>query len=161
MPSETLTIGVDFGTTFSSVAYSINKNKKRKPVLVTQWGTGPSTPNVPTLLRYANKSGDVEWGLQVTQNHRPSRKTMECFKLVMLSVTWPTGLPLALYLTKILPSNSFSTLKSSKGMGAWMWTSFTKISWHRSITGDARPENSARHISVCSASKPLVPSRKR
>jgi len=80
-PPGNLVIGVDFGTTFSSVAY--RDFRRNGPVLIEDWGHGKSShKNVPTVLRRAINSGRTEWGPQVKDTFEPGCVRKECFKLV-------------------------------------------------------------------------------
>ncbi|OCK79114.1 actin-like ATPase domain-containing protein [Lepidopterella palustris CBS 459.81] len=77
-----ITIGVDFGTTYSGVAYSHPKDETKEPLLITEWGSGPSSEKVPTILRYnlSDSIGGlagVKWGYQVKHHER----RQEWFKL--------------------------------------------------------------------------------
>lgn len=79
-----ITIGVDFGTTYSGVAYSNPNNETKEPLLITDWGSGPSSDKVPTVLRYnfsdkIHGFRGVKWGYQVKHHER----RQEWFKLAL------------------------------------------------------------------------------
>jgi molecular chaperone DnaK (HSP70) len=64
-------VGVDFGTTYSGVAWAENRNPSRR-TCITQWPVssankeGQSSDKVPTRIRY---NGDkIEWGFSVPVN---------------------------------------------------------------------------------------------
>jgi molecular chaperone DnaK (HSP70) len=86
MNNRRITIAVDFGTTYSTVAYSHPSDETKEPILVRDWGHGPSSDGVPTVLRYnaSDRIGGMlgyKWGFEVKHHER----RQEWFKLVSLS----------------------------------------------------------------------------
>ncbi|KAF5258229.1 hypothetical protein FOXYS1_11211 [Fusarium oxysporum] len=76
-------VGVDFGTTYSGVAWAENRNPSRR-TCITQWPVssankeGQSSDKVPTRIRY---NGDkIEWGFSVPVN-APQHEVVDWFKL--------------------------------------------------------------------------------
>ena len=81
---RTLVIGIDFGTTFSSAAYSISDRPDRMHPC-TSWSTvheeqQTGDDQVPTIIRYLPR-GNFEWGPQVRETTPPDEKIMRWFKL--------------------------------------------------------------------------------
>ncbi|KAF2665782.1 actin-like ATPase domain-containing protein [Microthyrium microscopicum] len=84
MANNRLTIAVDFGTTYSGVAYSNPSDESKDPILIKDWGSGPTSDKVPTVLRYngSDKIGGVlgmKWGFEVKHHER----RQEWFKLAL------------------------------------------------------------------------------
>lgn len=82
--SRRLTIGVDFGTTYSGVAYNHLGDDSKEPLIITDWGAGPTSDKVPTVLRYNVSDhlgglAGVKWGYQVKHHER----RQEWFKLAL------------------------------------------------------------------------------
>jgi molecular chaperone DnaK (HSP70) len=48
MSSRRITLGVDFGTTFSGVAFSHPTDESKEPFVITDWGAGLEAEKVPT-----------------------------------------------------------------------------------------------------------------
>ncbi len=63
---EKLIIGVDFGTTFSGIAYCFPKQQDVKLATIVEWpgSEGESAPKIPTLINYAD-GGGFSWGASV------------------------------------------------------------------------------------------------
>ncbi|KAL5608920.1 hypothetical protein FOVSG1_003601 [Fusarium oxysporum f. sp. vasinfectum] len=86
-------VGVDFGTTYSGVAWAENRNPSRR-TCITQWPVssankeGQSSDKVPTRIRY---NGDkIEWGFSVPVN-APQREVVDWFKLDLDPSTQAVG----------------------------------------------------------------------
>jgi molecular chaperone DnaK (HSP70) len=84
-----LTIGVDFGTTYSGVAYSNLQDESNEPLLIRDWGTGPTSDKVPSVIRYnvSDHVGGVlgyKWGFEVKHHER----RQEWFKLALDPMTY-------------------------------------------------------------------------
>jgi molecular chaperone DnaK (HSP70) len=78
-----LIIGIDFGTTFSAIAYIFKEQGKADPEVVTDWpGTeGYSVPKTPTLLDYdVNDRRSFTWGSKVDPT---SKGKLEGIKLLL------------------------------------------------------------------------------
>ncbi|KAI1636075.1 hypothetical protein F4809DRAFT_663283 [Biscogniauxia mediterranea] len=75
-----LVVGIDFGTTYSGVAWAETGRSDRN-VAITQWPRGLSSPKVPTTLRYLNDT-DFEWGSQIPPEADPS-SIVSAFKLAL------------------------------------------------------------------------------
>ncbi|KAH8690252.1 hypothetical protein BGW36DRAFT_433204 [Talaromyces proteolyticus] len=76
-------IAIDFGTTYSGIAYA-NTGEADKQTVMRNWGRGtPSDDKVPTILRYDNggTTGPFKWGFQARKQLRKGRKMHEWFKL--------------------------------------------------------------------------------
>ncbi|KAF9762171.1 hypothetical protein IL306_003548 [Fusarium sp. DS 682] len=76
-------VGIDFGTTYSGVAWAESRNPSRR-TCITQWPVssankeGEYSDKVPTKLRY---NGDkIEWGFSIPMN-APQQEVVEWFKL--------------------------------------------------------------------------------
>lgn len=82
-PVRKLIIGIDFGTTFSGVAWAETQQPDRRTTITT-WPInnsareGESSDKVPTKLRY--HKGDIQWGFSVPVN-APENEVLEWFKL--------------------------------------------------------------------------------
>ncbi|KFG84731.1 hypothetical protein MANI_027234 [Metarhizium anisopliae] len=77
-------IAVDFGTTFSGVAYTlVNAGETQKESLVTDWGEGLTGDKVPSILRYEHGAtvNSVSWGFEADRRRKPGEKIHEWFKL--------------------------------------------------------------------------------
>ena len=76
-------VGIDFGTTYSGVAWAETKRPDRR-VAITTWPIsktareGESSDKVPTKLRYTSEG--VQWGFQIPSNAPPT-EVLEWFKL--------------------------------------------------------------------------------
>ncbi len=76
-------VGIDFGTTYSAVAWSQTQRPDRR-VAITTWPIsrttreGESSEKVPTKLRY--NGNNVEWGFSIPIN-APDDEVNEWFKL--------------------------------------------------------------------------------
>lgn len=76
-------VAVDFGTTFSGIAYANTKEPDVQRVL-TQWGPGtPSNGKVPSILYYDNggMTGPFHWGFKARAEQQRGKKVHEWFKL--------------------------------------------------------------------------------
>ena len=63
-----LVIGLDFGTTYSGVAYLFTGTEKPEPIPITEWPgvPGANKPKVPTLIRYDNSPNKpFTWGYEL------------------------------------------------------------------------------------------------
>jgi molecular chaperone DnaK (HSP70) len=83
-PDSQLIIGLDFGTTFSGIAYIFTEQNKPDPEAVTDWpGTpGLKLPKTPTLIDYggANGAKSFTWGSKVNPT---SKGKLEGIKLLL------------------------------------------------------------------------------
>jgi molecular chaperone DnaK (HSP70) len=83
-PDSQLIIGLDFGTTFSGIAYIFTEQNKPDPEAVTDWpGTaGLKVPKTPTLIDYTAPSGgkSFSWGSKVNPT---SKGRLEGIKLLL------------------------------------------------------------------------------
>jgi molecular chaperone DnaK (HSP70) len=83
-PDSQLIIGLDFGTTFSGIAYIFTEQNKPDPEAVTDWpGTpGLKVPKTPTLIDYdgANGGKSFLWGSKVNPT---SKSRLEGIKLLL------------------------------------------------------------------------------
>ncbi|KAI0380714.1 hypothetical protein F5Y04DRAFT_289384 [Hypomontagnella monticulosa] len=73
-------VGVDFGTTYSAVAY-VKTTDPNDQITINEWGLGmPTAPKVPTLLKYQNddRTQRCYWGFQAQDQ---GGKKHEWFKL--------------------------------------------------------------------------------
>ncbi len=67
-----LVIGLDFGTTYSGVAYLFTGTEKPESIAITDWPgvPGANRPKVPTLIRYDNSSErPYTWGYELESSH--------------------------------------------------------------------------------------------
>lgn len=74
-------IGIDFGTTYSGVAYLFTGVEKQEPIAVTEWpgAKGANRPKVPTLIRYENSQ--YQWGYELA--HSTAANKIEGIKLLL------------------------------------------------------------------------------
>lgn len=79
-------ISIDFGTTFSGVAWAQTKRPKERSA-IDKWPSSKNTHDdiksekVPTLLRYSGFGNEeLEWGFQIPGD-TPSREIHQWFKL--------------------------------------------------------------------------------
>ncbi|KAK8058896.1 hypothetical protein PG994_009344 [Apiospora phragmitis] len=86
-PSDlTLVIGIDFGTTYSGVAYAITEDPDRRHAILT-WPSsggredGSTIDKVPTTIRYLPQRGEFEWGPQISEETVHPDEIMRWFKL--------------------------------------------------------------------------------
>ncbi|KAH6842399.1 hypothetical protein B0I37DRAFT_399101 [Chaetomium sp. MPI-CAGE-AT-0009] len=67
---EKLIIALDFGTTFSGIAYCFANQRDPKVAAILDWpgAEGESAPKIPTLINYTNaKGGKFAWGASVNR----------------------------------------------------------------------------------------------
>jgi len=80
---DLLIIALDFGTTYSGIAYIFNTLGKPEPTTITNWPAagGRNDPKIPTLLEY-DKSDKTKfvWGKEV---NRSSSDKIEGVKLLL------------------------------------------------------------------------------
>ncbi|KAI5922982.1 hypothetical protein F4810DRAFT_232691 [Camillea tinctor] len=76
-----LVVGIDFGTTYSGIAWGETGRSDRTPVVIRDWPQGFSSPKVPTTLRYLNYK-KIEWGSQIPDDATPS-SVISAFKLAL------------------------------------------------------------------------------
>jgi molecular chaperone DnaK (HSP70) len=79
-----LIIGLDFGTTYSGVAYLFTGTEKPEATVVTEWpgAKGANKPKVPTLIRYEKSSGgSYTWGYELA--HSTAADKIEGIKLLL------------------------------------------------------------------------------
>ncbi|KAK1835325.1 hypothetical protein QBC39DRAFT_274984 [Podospora conica] len=64
-----LVIALDFGTTFSGIAYSFKDQKDPKVVAITNWpgAEGQAVPKIPTVISYSDYGRSFKWGASVNQ----------------------------------------------------------------------------------------------
>jgi molecular chaperone DnaK (HSP70) len=83
-PDSQLIIGLDFGTTFSGIAYIFTEQNNPDPEAVTDWpGTpGLKVPKTPTLIDYGDANGAKPfiWGSKVNPT---SKGKLEGIKLLL------------------------------------------------------------------------------
>ncbi|RKF55635.1 Heat shock 70 kDa protein 12A [Golovinomyces cichoracearum] len=87
-----LIVGIDFGTTFSGVAFAFATNKEAKEDIITEWpGAGSYTKQkIPTVLYYDQYQKVVGWGpdiadaLAPTGYPKPGVQKVEWFKLQLM-----------------------------------------------------------------------------
>lgn len=88
MSEQRIIVGIDFGTTYSGVAWAETQRPDRR-VAVNSWPIstsareGESSDKVPTKLRYT-KCGDVQWGFAIPDT-APQDEVIEWFKLCALT----------------------------------------------------------------------------
>ncbi len=67
-----LVISVDFGTTYSGVAYLFTGVEKPEPIAITEWpgAKGANRPKVPTLIRYQkSQRSPFQWGYELAHSN--------------------------------------------------------------------------------------------
>lgn len=98
---DQLIIAIDFGTTYSKVAFCFANHDDPKPTAIMDWpgSRGISMPKVPTAIKYGS-GGDLKWGLEAD-------KTSGAI----------TGIKLLLDPTQRRPTHLFSD-SSQKGLDA-------------------------------------------
>ena len=67
---EKLIIALDFGTTFSGIAYCFANQRDTKVVAILEWpgAEGESAPKIPTLINYSDANGgEFAWGASVNR----------------------------------------------------------------------------------------------
>ncbi|KAI1299420.1 hypothetical protein F5Y03DRAFT_408771 [Xylaria venustula] len=90
----TIVIGIDFGTTFTGVAYSYIRADQRgsgniPPVPITLWPTSRSSqansdsPKVPSSISYS-PGGTTSWGHQTQDKNENREASISWFKLLLL-----------------------------------------------------------------------------
>ncbi|KAI0534047.1 actin-like ATPase domain-containing protein [Xylaria digitata] len=87
-----LIVGIDFGTTFSGVAFAFATNNEAKEDIITEWpGAGSYTKQkIPTVLYYDQYQKVVGWGpdiadaLAPTGYPKPGVQKVEWFKLQLM-----------------------------------------------------------------------------
>jgi hypothetical protein len=87
-----LIVGIDFGTTFSGVAFAFATDQEAKEDIITEWpGAGNITKNkIPTVLYYDQYQKVVGWGpdiadaLAPTGYPKPGVQKVEWFKLQLM-----------------------------------------------------------------------------
>ncbi|MCJ1249104.1 hypothetical protein MMC30_006327 [Trapelia coarctata] len=87
-----LIVGIDFGTTFSGVAFAFATNTEAKEDIITEWpGAGTqSKQKIPTVLYYDQYQKVVGWGpdiadaLAPTGYPKPGVQKVEWFKLQLM-----------------------------------------------------------------------------
>ena len=75
--ADRIIVGLDFGTTYSGLAWASAHSPKHRETITT-WPGGESSDEVPTKLRYA--TGKTQWGFNVPLD-APSGEVIEWFKL--------------------------------------------------------------------------------
>ena len=79
---DKLIIGVDFGTTYSGVAYLFTGVEKPEPIPITEWPGGLNKPKVPTIIRYEKNSPQTfAWGYELA--HATIEGKIEGIKLLL------------------------------------------------------------------------------
>lgn len=92
MPSNTsrqIIVGVDFGTTYSGLAWTVAHRPERLAT-VTAWPDAADhevvSEKVPTRLRY--QGNDTQWGFKIPVN-APQHEILEWFKLYVVRAVVP------------------------------------------------------------------------
>ncbi|KAL1979202.1 hypothetical protein VTN96DRAFT_6513 [Rasamsonia emersonii] len=88
-----LIVGIDFGTTFSGVAFAFATNNEAREDIITEWpGAGTHTKQkIPTVLYYDQYQKVVGWGpdiadaLAPTGYPKPGVQKVEWFKLQLMT----------------------------------------------------------------------------
>ncbi|EEQ33710.1 conserved hypothetical protein [Microsporum canis CBS 113480] len=88
-----LIVGIDFGTTFSGVAYAFATNTEAREDIITEWpGAGTHTKQkIPTVLYYDQYQKVVGWGPDIADALAPTGypkagvQKVEWFKLQLMS----------------------------------------------------------------------------
>src|SRR5579862_6204474 len=77
---DKLIIGLDFGTTFSGIAYIFTSSENPNPISITDWpgNKGRNPPKVPTVISY--QKGSFAWGYELEQT---SHEKIEGIKLLL------------------------------------------------------------------------------
>ena len=79
-----LVIGLDFGTTYSGVAYIFTGTEKPEPIAITEWpgAKGVNKAKVPTLISYDDSSDQpFTWGYELADSTSASK--IEGIKLLL------------------------------------------------------------------------------
>ncbi|THZ56528.1 actin-like ATPase domain-containing protein [Aureobasidium pullulans] len=87
-----LIVGIDFGTTFSGVAFAFATNTEAKEDIIVEWpGAGTATKQkIPTVLYYDQHQQVVGWGADIadalapTGYPKPGVQKVEWFKLQLM-----------------------------------------------------------------------------
>ena len=87
-----LIVGVDFGTTFSGVAYAFMKGNEAKEDIITEWpGAGTHTKQkIPSILYYDQNQHVTGWGVDISEAlaptgyPKPGVQKVEWFKLQLM-----------------------------------------------------------------------------
>ncbi|KAK8046368.1 hypothetical protein PG996_014432 [Apiospora saccharicola] len=85
---RTLIIAIDFGTTYSGIAYGITEKTDLR-VACSSWPASKydhdeaSGEKVPTTIRYLPRSGEFEWGFQIPEDIVHPDEIVRWFKLGM------------------------------------------------------------------------------
>lgn len=78
-----IVIGVDFGTTFSGIAWAISGDDTGVHY-IDSWpqatGSNRISAKVPTRMRQVEEDGGWQWGFQIPAD-TPSEEVLKCFKL--------------------------------------------------------------------------------
>ena len=82
--SRKLTVAIDFGTTFSKVAYLDSSHTDREPTLIKRW-SARSGEMIPTLVHYGAGSS-VDWGFGAASKDKGQ---IGWFKLARLRAVIP------------------------------------------------------------------------
>ncbi|KAF2118052.1 hypothetical protein BDV96DRAFT_571307 [Lophiotrema nucula] len=109
MPSKTIFVAVDFGTTFTGVAYSDPSDNRSdsEPLLFRQWNE--EQDKVPTVLRYEDssrsglgtRSRGLRWGVQV----KPGQSCHKWFKLNLEPTYLLSGISSTVDLSQAYPDD--------------------------------------------------------
>ncbi|KAJ4271772.1 hypothetical protein NW762_000478 [Fusarium torreyae] len=82
-PNDAIVIGIDFGTTFSGVAWAYSKQPEEIEI-VTSWDSElhhcSDVEKAPTQLHYDGNGGKVSWGYAIA----PEKEPLKWFKLLLL-----------------------------------------------------------------------------
>lgn len=74
---DRIVVGVDFGTTYSGLAWASTHRPDHRETITT-WPAGEPSDKVPTKLRYV--AGETQWGFGVPLDTQ-SGEVIEWFKL--------------------------------------------------------------------------------
>ncbi|KAJ3494688.1 hypothetical protein NLG97_g3918 [Lecanicillium saksenae] len=66
LDKKRLIVAIDFGTTYSGIAYCFPDARDAKPVAVSHWPGSPiRSPKVPTVIKYDGTGAEFKWGALV------------------------------------------------------------------------------------------------
>ncbi|KAI9888401.1 MAG: hypothetical protein M1814_000493 [Vezdaea aestivalis] len=80
---DQIIIGIDFGTTYSGIAYCFTGSEKVEPISILDWpgNKGVNAPKVPTVIAYTQPSnGSFNWGYELDPT---SSDKIEAIKLLL------------------------------------------------------------------------------
>ncbi|KAJ7619528.1 actin-like ATPase domain-containing protein [Roridomyces roridus] len=84
LDGEKLVIAIDFGTTFSGVAYGSSRIAAGRVQQIIQWpGSSETYRKIPTCLLYDEQGRVLAWGLEAKNASIPGTSRFEWFKLFL------------------------------------------------------------------------------